>query len=159
MKEGAGRLSSVLCSGFSYISVSIHRAHQILKLIQNHSNLKEACLLVSIWNVSCTFGPSSLTKLSMGAVSSSVVNHGMNTDKEGALRSQVSTKESHHIFNFSSAVVVTVVATKITVVSDEHQNCLSGGKEIRNTERLAGKWTLEPPYVNPKEHHYCCPLW
>lgn len=36
----------------------------------------------------------------MGAVSSSVVNHERNTDKEGALRSQVSTMESHHIFNF-----------------------------------------------------------
>lgn len=52
--------------------------------------------LVSIYNVSCTFGPSSLTHLSMGAV----VNHERNTDKEGALRSQVSTMESHHIFNF-----------------------------------------------------------
>lgn len=33
----------------------------------------------------------------------------------------------HHISNFSSAEVVTVVATKITVVSDEHQNCVGGG--------------------------------
>lgn len=144
----------MLCSGFSYITVSIQRAHQILKLIHKHSNLERGLPFgFNFWNVSCTFGPSLTLYLSMGAVSS-VVNHGMNTDKVGALRSQVSTKESHHIFNFSSAVVVTVVATKITVVSDEHQNCLSGGKEIRNTERLAGKWTLAPPfYVNPKEHH------
>lgn len=63
----------------------------------------------------------------MGAIFS-VVNHGRNTDKEGALRSQVSTKESIISSIFSSAVVVTVVATKITVVSDEHQNCLSGGR-------------------------------
>lgn len=53
---------------------------------------------------------------------------GHNAHKWGVLSSQVATKESHHIFHFSSAVVVTVVATKITVVSDEHQNCLSWGK-------------------------------
>lgn len=41
----------------------------------------------------------------------------------GALSSQLGQRKSHHISNFSSAEVVTVVATKITVVSDEHQNC------------------------------------
>ena len=49
----------------------------------------------------------------------------------GALSSQLGQRKSHHISNFSSAEVVTVVATKITVVSDEHQNCVGwGGKNL-----------------------------
>lgn len=44
----------------------------------------------------------------------------------GALSSQLGQRKSHHISNFSSAEVVTVVATKIMVVSDEHQNCRLG---------------------------------
>jgi len=48
MKEGAGRLSSVLCSGFSYISVSIQSASNLEVDPKPYSNLKEACLLVSI---------------------------------------------------------------------------------------------------------------
>ncbi len=47
----------------------------------------------------------------------------------GALSSQLGQRKSHHISNFSSAEVVTVVATKITVVSDEHQNCVGGGEK------------------------------
>lgn len=47
----------------------------------------------------------------------------------GALSSQLEQRKSHHISNFSSAEVVTVVATKITVVSDEHQNCVGGGEK------------------------------
>lgn len=50
----------------------------------------------------------------------------------GALSSQLGQRKSHHISNFSSAEVVTVVATKITVVSDEHQNCVGwGGKKLK----------------------------
>lgn len=48
----------------------------------------------------------------------------------GALSSQLGQRKSHHISNFSSAEVVTVVATKITVVSDEHQNCRWGRREL-----------------------------
>ena len=57
----------------------------------------------------------------------------------GALSSQsLGQRKSHHISNFSSAEVVTVVATKISVVSDEHQNCLGwGGKN-----GLAGEKTI-----------------
>lgn len=43
-------------------------------------------------------------------------------------------RKSHHISNFSSAEVVTVVATKISVVSDEHQNCVGGGGKILSLE-------------------------
>lgn len=48
-------------------------------------------------------------------------------------------RKSHHISNFSSAEVVTVVASKISVVSDEHQNCVGGGGKILSLEARNNK--------------------
>lgn len=89
-------------------------------------------------------------------ISTIVAHHGRSAywwGCRGAL-SSVGTKETHHIYNFSSAEVVTVVATKITVVSDEHQNCLGwGGKRLiskdKNGSQKESKTNWMPPFSCP----------